>query len=675
LDKSCYIQSEFVVGIFMRTIKITALVVLILGLCYLGYKVLSSKSANTPAIGAGFDENAYFNALRDEFYILPGQEALDVDALIKIVPENVAINFDNVKFDTASGATVVSGVKITMADNADIGMEIESLSLWGVDGEALSARLSGERLEETLPIAQRIEASELSMFGLETLFAPLIDAANEMSSDMVEGMVAGDDKILTESMPVQSLDKYDFHMRKLILSDLVLHSWEIDLRDLPEQTITTGNDFDDIFYNKSNEEFWHGFQKMAAAYHAVSFGNFAAYGAEFDFEMSQDGAPMIMSFNNDYLGYKNYHRGNLEYGVVHGTNFIMDMSIPTGLGTDDQEDFYAMKMEGSYGSYNFENWRLARAMNHIALGKMPARTDTDFMSFGVWRLDDIALKINGNDFYGIEKVKIDLSEFHWMIPEVFDIKIDNINYDIEGVIAYIKSISESIATSSGVDQGMDDDQMKIMVDILGILKKYDLASPSFDLQVAGHWDAETGKSDFLYAFGLDKFSHFKAKMDFVYPDYGTVLEMLPEKIRDMDAEEWDSLIAVHTFFSQFALEIADEGGLEKGFAMAVDFAQLAPEDDPGMAMFRNSTPEILRNMASNGILVANAELSKSFPPAVDYVQALSKFIAEGGTFSIVAAPSTPIGAEEMESLEALGEADPESVVKLLGLSVTHVPPQ
>jgi len=92
-------------------------------------------------------------------------------------------------------------------------------------------------------------------------------------------------------------------------------------------------------------------------------------------------------------------------------------------------------------------------------------------------------------------------------------------------------------------------------------------------------------------------------------------------------------------------------------------------------MLRNSTPEILRNMASNGILVGLVAMEKSFPPGVEYLQTVSKFIGEGGSLTLALKPEPPMSVAEFEAIEALAKDDPEGIVKQLGVSVVHQPTQ
>jgi hypothetical protein len=116
--------------------------------------IAASLAALLPSCGSKSDESRARQAMRfkspspiDRPFALKEQKPLDVDAVVKLLPEARRPTYDKVEFDGRRGATIVS--KVLFPDPDGEGprrpMAIERLELYGVDRDAMGRVSAGER--------------------------------------------------------------------------------------------------------------------------------------------------------------------------------------------------------------------------------------------------------------------------------------------------------------------------------------------------------------------------------------------------------------------------------------------------------------------------------------------------------------------------------------------------
>ncbi|NNC37542.1 MAG: hypothetical protein HKO02_08790 [Hyphomonadaceae bacterium] len=629
---------------------------------YFGYKALHNPSPEKITVAATAKELKYFEALRSEKFILAGQAKLDIDALIALLPEKAAITYAKAAFDPDSGATRLDDLKITAADNSDIGLHIGQLSLWGVDYNAISDRASGRRLDETIPVATRVEIDGLKMFGMETILEVISDASKEITVDIVEDLSNDGDleTELSEELLFQSFDRLDFSIGRSVITDVTVHPWVLELTDLK------------IKDEKSKEgltKIWHIVQKLSAWNYSLSYENYVSYDIAFNIDMKMEDMPYSMALSYDLMGHRDIDRGNTGFGIVKGSRNVSDMTLPKISSDGESLTNIRMKTESFTEFYTMKDVNMSGLSRHIAQGKFPGRDETDLMSFGIFRSGPSWSKFNDIDIFSVDSAYFDMSEFHWLIPEKIELGVNDMKFNIEGLVDYYMTLLSM--PSEDLEFTITDDQKQIAADSIKILEKYDLAVPEIDFAMDVHWDAETGLSDFGYKYDIDQFFAYDVKAEMDLPDYVTAMATIPEDLETFDKEAFAEMFMEEIAFKKYRVFAEDKGGLEKGFAMAVDFAQLAPEDEPGVAMLRNTTPEILRNMATNAFIVPMSEVSKVFPPGVAYLQSVSDFIGKGGSLEIIVAPPQPLDMSDFEALAETVKSNPSAIVEVLGMSVVH----
>lgn len=626
--------------------------------------IAGCQKKNDP-LSKAFDADRYFLNLETEKFVIKKAQALDVDAVIAVLPDDWVVQYASTNFDAASGATILKGVTFAAAKKPEIGVRVKELSIWGADTAVIIARIQGEKIDQALPMAARIEASDLELYGLETLIQPLMDTANGFIAD-----IAKNDPNISGIDLTMSFDSYDFTMRKIIITNLVLYPSVLKLIDMPTDTRNTDIDLSDEEVLKIA----HWFQKAANISTMISYDDFATYDRVFDMTMTQYGQPTEISGKIELTGYRAVHRGDVGYALTKNISYDMIMPI-SPLNQPDNMPTQSLKMHTTTERSVYKDIRLAKAMDHLARGVMPDRTDTDFMSFGVWKIENTIAEFDGAKLYSLGSMTFDMSEFYWLIPEIIDIRLENIKYNIAGFVNYMETSLSTLSSSDAKALDVYDGLSEKMEKIIKVLEKYDLEEPSLDFGFGVKWDGVTGESTVNYDVGIDDFTRYGMKLRAKLPSYDPILDILIDKSKNVDEEAKKT--ALETLFrgtaklKEYTIYIKDEGGFDKGFAMVKDFATLAPENN-STAFLRLSTPEQLREMAAAGLVLGASSVQKEFPPAMDYMQSAADFVREGGDLTLSMIPPIPLGAEELESIDELIQtATPEETVKKLGVSVVH----
>ena len=594
-----------------------------------------------------FDDQAYFESVRSKAYKSKTSEQIDITALSGQLPDVITLKYSNIDYNKASGATTLSDVNLTFADS-DIGVNIETLSLWDLNEAALSARISGDNLDSEFSLLGRLEARNLSAIGLETLFAPMMDASNALNQKMVDELGGGD---LGDIVPEQAIDEYEISLGSLIVTDLKVHPWVLSLTPSP---------FDGEVDGPEVNAFWHGFQKAGAWSHAVSYENMVAHDGVIEMTMSQYGMPSSLDMNYGLIGYKGYSRGDMDYAVIRDMNYVMDSHFPVLRGGTKP-----MKTTAYVKAYSYEKMYLSQVMKHLAIGQMPDRNQTDFMSLGIWKGKDIQMSIDDQALYSLESYEFDMSKFHGVIPEIFELRVENAKYNIGGFMTWVENLTDAFQVS---DEQKAETQ-KTFNDVMGVLSKHNMAEPSFDFHLTAHWDAQTGVTDMGYGFGIDDIGRLKTRFEGVLPRYDAVADLWPEDMEDLNGSEIEELFERTMAFKSYSSELKDEG-FDTLLDISIDLAKMFPSDEQPALMLRNATPQQLRQMMAGGLGISSAVVAEEFPPAMQYLNALTDFITNGGTFKVDFEARSPLTVEDFENLSPESLSDPDRFEEMFKLDVS-----
>ena len=572
---------------------------------------------------------AYADKLDTASFSFKTKDTVDIDALVAAMPQALAVTYDAVESD-ASGATVLTNVKFAPSAMPTLGVNVGTLKLWGLDDDFAVARLNGQRLDESGPLARRMEADDISLYGLESVLTPLMAMASAQ----------------TEVGLPSSFESYNFTIRKLVYNDVRLRPFVMEAKDLH---------FEDPDLNEV-AQYFPVIQQIAAFNRAIAADSYAMYDLAGDLAMTVEGSAMAGTIAMDRTAARGVRGFDVDVSMGRGFNYDFDMTIHEG------EVSIPMQMAASVETFSTTGMRLDKAMGYLARGVMPPRTESDLMSLGVSELQNERVSIGGEEVYSVGSGKVDLTGWRWFVPTKIGYEVDNAVYDI-------KAFGDFVMNTAGEE--MSESEIAEFDAVVAALAKQGLDKPSFDLDFNWTWDADKGDTLMGLGFGVDDFAHTTMSLDGVLPDFQSVSDLIPDDVEATDQEALQALFMSVAAFRSFSASLVDEGGLEKGPAVAIDIAKLAPEDDASAAMLRNATPESLRQMAASLLFIAGASAAEEIPQINDYIAAIAGFLTKGGELSLNVKPAEPLGVEALAALEA---AEPRDALDALGVSVVHTPP-
>jgi len=592
---------------------------------------------------ADFDAIGYFNNLQSETFRASKTTKGDLDVVIAAIPDNFKVEYDSLDHDASSGATTAKNVRITMVDEDKAGLSIDELKFWGLDGSALAARIKSERLDETLKIVDRVEAVNMDVFGLEHFYQPVLDASTKAFDN--------DDTDLAP--PV--IEDYELRVGRVIMQGVDLHPYIVKRDGVLNELVGSG---------KEGAEFFHLIQTIAAITRSYSIDDLAFYDFSGKFKMvDPSGIPLAMDFKFPLSAVKGTDKGDYDYYVTKDLEFTFDMNLPMPGSNAPSEanaaNNFNFNMDYVADLYQINDLRLGKIADLLAHGIMPDKSETDLFSLGKWVLENERYQFNDKKIYSVEKAVMDLSDFHGFMPKTLKINADNVVYDFAALIEWAGQIAENSDTS-----GEFSEQQDVMNNIISILEKNDFSAPAMDFDLNWDWSPDTGKTAIDHIFAIRDFSTFSFDTNIDLPTY----DQLPE-----DFQSYDDVFEGSFALNNLKVKLADEGGIRKGFAMAVDFANLMPEDAVGANFLRGADPKDLRVTVATMVRFGGAPITGQVPAAKKYITAVADFIGKGGALVLTMDPPAPLSQKFFEDLDVDDSTNPEEIIRLLGFDLERKP--
>ena len=637
---------------------------------------------------ADFDDATYFARLDGEAYQSADSGPLSFSELNSSLLKYLAISYDTLEPASGSGAYIATNLKITRPDDMSIGLQVDTARFWGFEPDLLAARIRGERIDEELKIAERIEFDGLRAFGLETLYQPVIDATTAALEEETGVSSGGGSEPTIQDLVIEA--------RKLLVTDIVLYPYELSLRKFEgkedkdaESNADSKNGENDISFSVDDgeitieedvdidgEEAFHLLQKVAAALRVVHVEDWALYDTNIEANLiGDDSGPISFAYTVPLSAVKNYNRGDYGLTVSRDNRFTMELSVRDD-GTGDIEPAGAeseeatvipIRIDYSADLYRIADIRLGTLLDHVARGVMPETDVTDLMSLGYWQLVNEKTAFNGRDIYAVEEARIDLTNFHWLIPARVDVDIDNVLYNIGGLIDVIKDVT---AAASG--ESIPSAELLTIDRVNDILAQNELAQPKIDFDVSWDWDPDGGKFDGKTRIDIDDFGEWMAKADLDFPDYASVAPYIKADMTDEDNAAIEQAFENAFALNKLTFRLDDNGGLAKGFAMAVDFAEMAP-DGQGADFLRGADPEDLRVSIAAMMRFGGGSMLNMIPDGKEYINKVADFVAKGGTLTLTLSPPKPLNKALIDAMAEEGEPSPEKIIKALGLELKRTP--
>ncbi len=597
-----------------------------------------------------------------------GTAAADIAGLRDALPKEVELSWGNLSFDTATGSTLLTQVKLTPAGMSQVGINIDELRLYDFDADLAKARLAGQRLTESGSLASRIDAKGVSLFGMAAMLNASmgIEPAAEPAAPAVTvdptappppGVNPEDWPPSSEpsfefddAMFQTSFDKYDFSFSRVILNDVVLRPYEIT-------PVAADSDMAQM-YGPGSEVF----QQYIAVSRAFGIDTFAAYDMKADLAMTQMGQKVAMSFTGKTTGTRGMRGGDFDAAFIRDMNITVDATESPLMSTP------AMNFQYSIANFGMEDMRFDKLYAHMAKGTMPPRTETDFLSYGLWTMENQALKVGGKDIMTVGESTFDARKFHWFIPTEIKATAKNAVIDFAAITQMSGAFASEMATQYE-DPSMPAPAMPDFAAIAAAMEKHGLAKPNLNFNFGWNWNASSGDAKVDLGMGGDKLMQFDVKYEGGFPSFKAVSDLIP------DDPEQANMDAIGTLFDQKStlklmdINVADNGGLQKMFDFAADMGPIMAATDPsGFNPLEGQTGASLRQMAGSMLGMLGAT-----PDIAPFLNPVSTFIMQGGKLHITLKPSqpTPFSALGGKLMMMDPSSSPGQVLKDLGLKVEH----
>jgi len=600
--------------------------------------------------------------LSAQAFKLEAKGASDVAAVRDALPKAVSLTWASLDFDAASGATVLKNVKLTPADMPDIGLGIAELRLWDFNADFAKARLAGLRLTETGDLARRIEATGTSIFGLETLMGPAMDAYTGAIENTVTAQLPPEIAAEVSGSMQTQLDDYEFSIGRLVFDDVKLRPYELKLAQLPPE-----NEFADVM-------------PLLQTYVAVSrsFGVDTVFMDKFkgQFAMTQAGQKMAMNFSADAYAVRGLRGSDMDAAFIRGIAF--DMNAPTGMSDPTAATAMPeMKVAGGVDYASMEGIKLDKVAGYLAKGEWPPRTETDLMSYGLFTMKNQRFALNGHNIYSVGETTIDARKWHWFIPTRLRMSSNDMTYDIKALMDFAAEVEQARINAPAAGDPAAPPASPIPPEIMQVLAKYGLDKPSVDYALGWDWNPTSGAAVIDGALGVDKYLRFDIKYDGGFPNFKGVSDLIPGGLETAKGDEISTLFQKNSTLKGFELNVVDEGGLDKIFAMTAEIGKSVPPDQTGgVAFFANATPESLRTMASAGVYMAAEQSAQVAPGFKDLITPFGAFIEKGGKVRFMMKPAKPVSVADIMARDDIrnGTTAPAQLLTEFNARTVHTPP-
>lgn len=611
---------------------------------------------------------AGLQALAGEAFSLEDQLEADLQPINDALPDLLSISWDDKSLDPASGATVFKGLKVTIATDPEFGIQAEEAELWGLNTDLISARLRGERLDETGLAFNRLEARNVSYFGVANAFNTLFDAMEESIEDE-----SGTDVDF-------GFETFESNTAEMVLSNVSLRPYEmVPISDtffkdlLPDEEITE-EDREEMAVATQAARLA---QQVVAVVRTLSIESGASYDTTASFVMDQPGMKQSADVSWEFSGYETMNGFDIGRVVMVNTRQAQTMAFTNDGGELDElnlEDVEFDQLETTaYMAYT--DFRLDKLAGFLARAEFPGMDERDLMSLGRWEARDYKLQFNDGDVFEVDRAQFNADKFAWFFPEEISLDMTGAQLDVqevgEVVLAFIpEEAVEEIAEGdeTGGAEASGEDMKESLRTAIAKLEETGLDTIPFDIEANWTWNSRSGGSSLQFESASEGFGDGAITLDVTLPDYIALQNAYEAEDREVAFETaFQDAFAFHGF----RFYEADKGGYDKLFAYASAIGKLYPQEGWG-AMLGGMEPQQMRSFIATMIRSGKQPAAQEFPPAVEWIESVAKYYeSSGGSLELRSDPPTPLTVAYFDELDP--DAEPEQIVEEFGLSVTHTP--
>ena len=601
-----------------------------------------------------------FMAVADETLIVENAREADLTALVAALPDYATLSWDSKSLDTASGATAFENLSFGFGADPQFGLHFESAKVWGLETDLLAARLNGERLSDTGPLLTRLEADNVSYFGVAQAVNVLFDS-----------IMRGIEEELPEGAEL-AFDEFESNTDRLVVTGVTLRPWE--LNPLPPERIT---DLDEDIPAEV-VDFIHVAQQMVAVTRSISIDKNVSFGTRAHLKMRQPGAEWSADFQIGMVGadtVQGFDIGSYvtrDYSSTQINEYIHTPMPGEVISLSGFPAGFSMAQSESYGLSAVTDLRLDKVMGYLARSELPGMQERDLLSLGRWDITDYRAQLNEREIITADSAYFNADKFEWIIPSDLSFGMTGARLNTGELTGFFQVMFESLIDQSVSDELDDAEQAEMNMVREGIQKAIDLLpehgldTVPFDVEFSASWDAESGPSDFSAMFDADGFGRAEFDLALTLPIYSAL--QAASETEDKEAAFEDLFETMVAFNGGRYLE-QDKGGYDKLFSFAHALGKEYPDQGWG-AMLGSMEPAQLRSYLGTMMRMAKPGAAAEFPPAVDWIEAYASFLESGGTYEITSSPPQPVNKDLIEAYDDR-DPDPEEIVEMLGLTVTH----
>lgn len=611
-------------------------------LAFVAAFALAACTTQTPGKAEPLTPEAAAEAMFAEALARPEapSAAFDAEGLKALLGDGVAITWSASDADAASGAWRLADVRVDLTGEKPYTvLTADEVLLWNADIGAIEDRIAGQRLGETLRVFDRIEMSGVS-FDLDDYMNTVQDMTEAALPDAASAPVAYSDSAMT--------------VGRIVFEGLTLHPWTFQK-------------------NEDGDSAIEAIRLISAIARSVSLDSSVFIDSTISQKMTEAGLEGHVDQTYARQILKGYDRGNIAAMITTGTQFTAAIPVPDEVITEADEalptTYRTIDMSGSYGFSSWSGFEFANLLAWGEKGELPPITERDLISIGTSSITDMKFDFGGQPVFRAAKMDFEMDKFSWFLPERIVFSHEDAAFDLVGFLKFAQSVEPDATPKDGEPS---------IAEIIGVLERSGLGTLSGDGTLSLTWDSETGATALENSGVTDNIFGGLTRLDLVLPSYNDLVPAFKADGVTPDDAAFEELITSKLAFSGARYSVTDLGGLNALATLVIEVAKLEGNDEPMMGNFAESTPADVRSFASGLLLLGGGAMTSEVPQASKWIASLSKFVTDGGTIEFVAAPAKPLTLADLTGMTPdAGMAEspsPEEIVELLGVQVTHTPP-
>jgi hypothetical protein len=564
--------------------------------------------------------------------------AFDIDSLNAALGGAARLTFGAMTTDPATGAVRLTDLRAeVLGDKPFTLFTADDMLVWNADAKALTDRIAGQRLGETLRLFDRIELTGLKM-DITGYTDAVTTAVNSAVPDDAGASI--------------TYEKADVDVGRLVFTGFTLHPWtfkEVEGQDAGLAAI----------------------RLISAFARSFSLENMAMFDAVMTQEYTDSGVAGSMVTNYGPTLMTGYDRGDIATSLGTSSEFSGTFAMPPFEPVAEGEEPsppVAFDMAGSTGLNSWSGVRLSKLFEYGERGELPPITEKDLWSLGTYVFEDLKFDFGGKPIMAVGAIEISADQFAWFLPERINIRHEDAMLDLSSMMSWIAEIDPEAAAAQK-------DGEPSLTQIIDIMDRTGLGKFAGSGNLALTWDSNTGATLIEGTSTTDNLYADDTRFAFSLPSYASLVPGFGADGKTPDRDLLREAMNAGFSFSGGHYSLTDTGLLDAIAKLVIEIAKISGDEDPMLSSFADSTPESVRMFLSGLMMMGSGAVTQEVPQAQPWIAAASKFISSGGTLAVKMAPAHPLTTEDFAGAGGgmVETPSPAEMIDLFGLSVTHTP--